>query len=86
MKPPTKVSCRALTGENRSLSIDQVRQDALDRLYKRYKRREAVQHVICALEVYEKSRRIRMARSAGALRAGLHTIEASLLGPHPDVL
>ena len=83
MKPPTKVSCRALTGENRSLSIDQVRQDALDRLYKR---REAVQHVICALEVYEKSRRIRMARSAGALRAGLHTIEASLLGPHPDVL
>ena len=75
---------RAFTGErSRLLSMDSIRNHALDRLYER---REAVQNVIRALEDYQESRKARLARSAAALRAGLHTMQPGLLGAHPDIL
>src|ERR1017187_4516186 len=37
-------------------------------------------------EDYQKSRKARLARSAAALRAGLHTMQPGLLGAHPDIL
>ena len=75
---------RAFTGErSRLLSMNLIRNHALDRLYER---REAVQNVIRALEDYQKSRKARLARRAAALRAGLHTMQPGLLGAHPDIL
>ena len=84
MTPTTIVLPRAFTGErSRLLSMDLIRNQALDRLYER---REAVQNLIRALEDYQASRKARLARSAAALRAGLHTMQPGLLGPHPDIL
>jgi hypothetical protein len=73
MTPTTIALPRAFTGER----------SRLDRLYER---REAVQNVIRALEDYQKSRKARLARSAAALLAGLHTMQPGLLGAHPDIL
>ena len=68
---------------SRLLSMDLIRSRALDRLYQR---RDAVQNLIRALEDYQGSRKARLARSAEALRAGLGTMQPSLLGTHPDIL
>ncbi len=84
MTPTTTVPARVFTGERtRPLSMDQIRDHALDRLYER---REAVQNLIRALEDYQESRKSRLARNAEALRAGLRTMQPDLLGPHPDIL
>jgi len=84
MTPTPIVQPRAFTGErSRLLSVDLIRDHALDRLYER---REAVQNLIHALEDYQKSRKARLPRSAEALRARLRTMQPGLLGPHPDIL
>ena len=84
MTPTTIVLPRAFTGtRSRLLSMDLIRNHALGRLYER---RQTVQNLICALEHYQESRKARLARNAEALRAGLHTMQSGLLGPHPDVL
>ena len=67
MTPTNIVQPRAFTEErSRLMSMDLIRNHALDRLYER---REAVQNVIRALEGYQKSREARAARSTAALRA-----------------
>ena len=84
MTPTTRVLPCAFTEERSGLlSMDLIRNHALDRLYER---REAVQNLIRALEDYQESRKARLARSAEALRAGLGTMQPSLLGTHPDIL
>jgi hypothetical protein len=51
--------------------MDLIRNQTLDRLRQR---RKSVQQVIWALEDYQESRNKRKARSAEALRAGLHIV------------
>ena len=60
MMPRTLTLPQASTEErSRRLSMDLIRNRALDRLYER---REAVQNLICALEDYQQSRAARMAQ------------------------
>ena len=63
MMPRTIVLPHASTEErSRLLSMDLIRNRALDRLYER---RDAVQNLIRALEDYQKSREARMAQCIG---------------------